>query len=283
MKLLILYNKESKKQLSNKKFEYLKKELNHLYNDIIIPDIKEDERTTDYIDIDCDTILIIGGDGTVHDVISSLLEKNIKRNICFIPAGTCNDYSRNFGYKSFKKSIKIIKDNNIVSKDVYKINDSYFVYGFASGGISMISYDVKEKEKRKQGKLAYYLRILKYIFKSPSNSYYEIKVGDKEINDYFYLVLAVDNKYLGGFKLKKKIRNNFQLILFKKRNKLRGCISFASFILFGRIAKKDTVIKTDSFSLKTLDNINTDGELFESSDVSIIKQENMLNIITNIK
>ena len=93
MKLLILYNKESKKQLSNKKFEYLKKELNHLYNDIIIPDIKEDERTTDYIDIDCETILIIGGDGTVHDVISRLLEKNIKSNICFIPAGTCNDYS----------------------------------------------------------------------------------------------------------------------------------------------------------------------------------------------
>ena len=147
----------------------------------------------------------------------------------------------------------------------------------------MISYDVKEKEKRKQGKLAYYLRILKYILKSPSNSYYEISVGDKEINDNFYLVLAVDNKYLGGFKLKKKIRNNFQLILFKRRNKFRGCISFASFILFGRIAKKDMVIKTDSFKLKTLDNINTDGELFESSDVSVIKQENMLNIISNIK
>ena len=166
MKLLVLYNKESKKKISTKKFEYLKKELSPLYDEIIIPDIKDIERTTDYINVECDTVLIIGGDGTVHDVISALLINNIKRNICFIPAGTCNDYSRNFGYKSFKKSIRIIKENNIVTKDVYKINDSYFVYGFASGGISMISYDIKEKEKRKQGKFAYYFRIFKYILKS---------------------------------------------------------------------------------------------------------------------
>lgn len=283
MKLLILYNKESKKQISNKKFEYLKKELSELYEEIIIPDIKENERTTDYVNLECDTILIIGGDGTVHDVISEVLKQGLKRNFCFIPAGTCNDYSRNFGYTSFKKSVRIIKDNNIIKKDVYKINDSYFVYGLASGGISMISYDVKEKEKRKQGKLAYYIRILKYILKSPANSYYEIEYNANYIKDNFYLILAVDSLYLGGFKLKKNIRNNFQLILFKRRNKLRGCISFASFILFGRIAKKDTVIKTDTFKLKTLDNINTDGELFPSSDIEVSKFENQINIISNRK
>lgn len=280
MKLLILYNKASKKHLSNKEFDYIKNELKALYNEIIIPDIKDNEMTTDYINIECDTILIIGGDGTIHDIISALLEKNIKRNICFIPAGTCNDYAKNFGYKSLKESIKIIKQNKIISKDVYKINDSYFVYGIASGGISMISYDVAEKEKRKQGKLAYYLRIFKYIFKSPSNSYYEINYDNNQINDNYYLVLAVDNLYLGGFKLKKKIRNNFQLILFKKRNKFMGVITFARFIIFGRISKKDIVIKTDNFKLKTLDNINTDGELFPSSDINVSKIKNAINIIT---
>ena len=99
MKLLVLYNKHSNKRIPDKKFAYLKKELSSIYNEIVIPEIVHGTKTCDYVDIECDTILIIGGDGTVHDVISKMLKLNIERNICFIPSGTCNDYSRNFGYK----------------------------------------------------------------------------------------------------------------------------------------------------------------------------------------
>ena len=283
MKLLVLYNEHSNKKLNDKKLNYLKKELSSIYDEIIIPEIEDNKKTSDYVSIECDTILIIGGDGTIHDVISEMLRMNINRNLCFIPAGTCNDYARNFGYSSFKKSIKIIKENNVIKKDVYKINDSYFVYGLASGGISMISYDIQEYKKRRQGKLAYYFRILKYILKTPSNSYYEVSYDNEVIKNNYYLVLAVDNLYLGGFKLRKKIRNNFKLILFKKRNKFKGCISFASFILFGRLPKKDLVIDSNRFIIKTDANINVDGELFESNQIEVEKINNKLNIITKKK
>lgn len=283
MKLLVLYNSGSKKILTEKKFAYLKEQLKSIYDEIEIPEIPIGYKTSDYVDIPCDTILIIGGDGTVHDVISNMLKLNLNRNICFIPAGTCNDYSRNFGYKSFKKSIEIIKQNHIEKKTIYKINDSYFTYGLASGGISMISYDVKEKDKRTQGKLAYYFRILKYIFKTPANSFYEIEYDNKVIKDNFYLVLAVDNEYLGGFRLTKEFRNKFSLILFKKRNRFKGCISFTSFILFGRLPKKDKRIFTNHFKIKTSADINTDGELFEYNDVEVQVIENKLNIISKIK
>jgi len=280
MKLVVLYNKHSNKRFSNKQFDYLKKELGSIYDEIEIPEIAHGTRVADYVNIECDTIMIVGGDGTVHDVISRMLELNIERNICFIPSGTCNDYARNFGYKSFKSAIKIIKNNKIVKKTVYKINDSYFVYGLASGGISMISYDVKEKDKRKQGKLAYYFRILKYIFKTPANSFYEISYDDKVIKDNFYLVLSVDNKYLGGFRLAKKFRNKYSLILFKKRHRLKGCISFTSFILFGRLPKKDIKIEADNFKIKTDANINVDGELFNTNEVEVTRIKDKLNIIT---
>ncbi len=280
MKLLILYNSGSRKLLTKKNLAYIKNELKDIYEEIEIPTIPDGYKTSDFVSIPCDTIMIVGGDGTVHDVISNMLKLNINRNICFIPTGTCNDYSRNFGYNSFKEAIKIIKDNHIEKKTVYKINDSYFTYGLASGGISMISYDVEEKDKRVQGRLAYYLRILKYIFKTKSNSYYEISYDNKVIKDYFYLVLAVDNKYLGGFKLTKKFRNNFSLILFKKRNRFKGCISFTSFILFGRLPKKDIQIFTENFSIKTDANINTDGELFDSNNVNVSVIKDKLNIIS---
>ncbi len=283
MKLLVLYNKGSKKKISEKQFAYLRNELKDVYDEIEIPDIPSDKKTIDYVGIPADSVLIIGGDGTVHDVISTMLKQNIKRNICFIPGGTCNDYSRNFGYKSFKKSIKIIKENNIIKKTVYKINDSYFTYGLASGGISMISYDVKESNKRIGGKLAYYLTILKYIFKTPANANYEIEYDDNVIIDNFYLVLAVDNKYLGGFKLNKKFRNKFSLILFKKRYRLKGCISFASFILFGRLPKKDKQIFADKFTIRTDADINTDGELFKTAEVKVEKLDNYLNVIADVK
>ena len=283
MKLLVLYNSGSRKLLTDKKIAYLKEELKSIYHEIEIPQIPDGYKTSDFVNIPCDTILIVGGDGTVHDVISNMLKLNLNRNICFIPTGTCNDYSRNFGYTSFKKSIKIIKENHIVKKTIYKINDSYFTYGLASGGISMISYDVEEKDKRVQGRLAYYFRILKYILKTPSNSYYEIRYDDKIIEDHFYLVLAVDNKYLGGFKLTKEFRNKFSLILFKKRNRFKGCISFTSFILFGRLPKKDKRIFTDHFYIKTPADINTDGELFEYNEVEVNVLKDKLNIITELK
>ena len=63
-----------------------------------------------------------------NDALSNMLRNNINRNLCFIPTGTCNDYSRNFGYKSFKNSIKIIKENNIVKKTVYKIILTGFLF-----------------------------------------------------------------------------------------------------------------------------------------------------------
>ena len=282
MKLLVIYNRYSNKKISDKKFEYLKKELKDIYDEIEIPLIDK-TKTTDYISIPADTILIIGGDGTAHDIISKLLENNLKRNICFIPAGTCNDYARNFGYKSFKKAIKIIKQNHIIKHDAYKINDNYFVYGIASGGISMISYDVDETKKRKEGKLAYYLRIIKYIFKTPANARYEISYDGNTITDNFYLVLGVDNRYLGGFKLNKKFRNNFKLILFKKRNRLKGFISFTSFIIFGRLPKKDFIVPSDNFKIKTDAYINLDGELYESQEVEVSRCKDALNIISDIK
>ena len=90
----------------------------------------------------------------------------------------------------------------------------------------------------------------------------------------------MDNKYLGGFRLAKKFRNKYSLILFKKRHRLKGCISFTSFILFGRLPKKDIKIETDNFKIKTDANINVDGELFNTNEVEVTRIKDKLNIIT---
>ncbi len=73
---------------------------------------------------DFDTIIVIGGDGTVN--------KAAKYCICtdkilgIIPCGTANLFAEKLGIKTnLKKALSVIKKQNIRKTDVLKINDEY--------------------------------------------------------------------------------------------------------------------------------------------------------------
>ena len=46
-----------------------------------------------------DCIIVIGGDGTLHEVISGLMQakQNVPIPVAYIPAGTGNDFARGYG------------------------------------------------------------------------------------------------------------------------------------------------------------------------------------------
>ena len=52
----------------------------------------------------------------------------------------------------------MIKNFNVISSDVGKINDQYFINVAAAGMFSDISFVVSKEEKKKFGPLAYYFK-----------------------------------------------------------------------------------------------------------------------------
>ena len=271
MKLLIAYNSFSGKGSKYNIIDYIKTELKELYDQIDLYETEGEKSITTHI-IECgsnyDTILTVGGDGTVNEAINGIMQLEKKPKLAIVPHGTCNDIAKSLGLKSPKKAIKIIKKNESHPLNVFKLNDSFFVYGLATGGVSNISYKVSKNAKKRLGKNAYYINTLKTIFEKNPKTKLIIDDGEHHIEGRFYLMLALNTRYLAGVRVKggKKIYNNSKLhiILLKEQHRITGFISFALHILFGYKNKNMIIFDSDKLQIKFHEDVefNTDGEKF---------------------
>lgn len=289
MKLLILINTFSGRLKYVDKIEYIKKELKKVYDIVDVFKNSEDQSIDDYLKSNItfyDVIVIMGGDGTIHKVVNILMKYDNRPNIAFIPSGTCNDTANTFGYKNLANSLKNIKKNLAVDATLYSLNDNYFIYGTAAGGISSVSYNTDTLSKRKMGRFAYYFHTLKLIHKSKEMNL-RVEYNNKVIEDKFYLFLATSSRYLAGIKLADRTLNKgLKVVLFKNRLKLFGLIDFARYVFLGRLFKDDLSFYTDKLKItsKEVIDYNADGELVTSTnEVEINTIPNSISVITNKK
>ena len=97
-----------------------------------------------------DFIMSVGGDGTLNEVISGMVESHKKIPLCILAAGTVNDFANYLNIPSSVNGIvEMIKNFNVISSDVGKINDQYFINVAAAGMFSDISFVVSKEEKKK--------------------------------------------------------------------------------------------------------------------------------------
>lgn len=285
-KMLVVYNPYSRnkykkkvdkiEQVISKKFEY------DIYH------TEGPKSITNYIKNNgekYDVILALGGDGTVNETVNGIMLLEKKPRLAIMPFGTCNDIARSLGLKSVNKALKMIENDSYRHQNVFKVNDSYFVYGLATGGVSNISYRVARGQKKYLGKNAYYLNTIKAVFEKNPKIDLIIDGGKRHIEDTFYLMLALNTRYLAGVRLKggKKNYNDSKLhvVLFKKQHRLQGFISFALFVLFGRVNKNMVTFDATELSIRCQEGtvFNTDGEANEgNTELDIISINDELEV-----
>lgn len=126
-----------------------------------------------------DTIIAAGGDGTVIEVISGMINSDIKLGI--IPFGTGNMLASNLGIPAnLSKAIEIIFDNNTQKIDIGRINNRYFAFMAGCGFDAKIIDETSRERKRKYGLMAYIMEGFKQAF-SPKHISFKIKLDDKKI------------------------------------------------------------------------------------------------------
>ena len=133
-----------------------------------IPEIKQDLENTGYnVDIintqkrksikniiseygkKIDIIICCGGDGTINDLVSSVMLMGEKPKISFIPLGTVNDFARTIGLSRRKYFMPgILKKYSKKKSDVGNFNKKYFNYVAAFGAFTPVSYVTSQKLKR---------------------------------------------------------------------------------------------------------------------------------------
>ncbi len=122
-----------------------------------------------------DCVVCIGGDGTLSETVSGLVQLEDPPLLGYIPQGTTNDVATSLGLPKFPTlAARTIATGKPISFDVGKFNnDTFFTYIAAFGAFTEVSYETPKQSKQALGHLAYLLKGMEQL---PKLTYYPTTV-----------------------------------------------------------------------------------------------------------
>ncbi len=292
-KCLFIYNPESGKCKIKDKEDYIVSRLKEKY-EVEVVHSQYKGNISDFICEHGDEYSVIvgaGGDGTLSEIVNSIMQLKNRPKLGYIPSGTVNDVAHSLLIpRNTKKAVDNILKGDVFSHDVMKINDRYGIYVCCAGLFTETSYATGQKAKKKMGKLAYLLHGAKGVFNTKAINL-KLNYADGEIDGKFAMFLGINSRYAAGMKINKKASLNDGLIdvmlIESKRDRVRLCTVFKSMFLFLRgiefyINKKHIQhLQLSSLSVKADDStvINLDGEKICSGDFKLEVVKEGIDII----
>ncbi|MCI8342778.1 MAG: diacylglycerol kinase family lipid kinase [Firmicutes bacterium] len=112
------------------------------------------------------TLLISGGDGTLNECISGLLEipKERRPVVGYIPSGSTNDFASSLKIpKKLMLAVEMVIKGKLSSIDMGMLNKLCFVYIAAFGAFTDVAYGTPQNVKNYLGHMAYILEGIKRL------------------------------------------------------------------------------------------------------------------------
>lgn len=152
-------------------------------------------------------VMCSGGDGTLDEIVTGMIQSDFKTTIGYIPSGSTNDFANSLKLPTnMKKAAEVIADGEPFSCDVGLFNDDVFVYIAAFGLFTEVSYGTPQEMKNMLGHMAYILEGVRHL--QNIQSYY-MKVTYKSaddlskentVEDDFIFGMVTNSLSVGGFK-----------------------------------------------------------------------------------
>lgn len=147
-----------------------------------------------------DIVVCSGGDGTLDEVVTGMMQSREKLPIGYVPAGSTNDFANSLGIpRSMVKAADVVVEGRNFGCDIGAFNDDYFIYVAAFGIFTDVSYETKQDVKNVLGHAAYLLEGVKRLSSIKS---YQMKIQYDDVcleNEYIYGMITNSNS-VGGFK-----------------------------------------------------------------------------------
>jgi diacylglycerol kinase (ATP) len=146
-------------------------------------------------------VVIAGGDGTVSQVVNSLMDCNV--NFGIIPCGSGNGlaYAANIP-KQPAKALDVIFNSSSSLTDGFYINDQFACMLCGLGFDAKVAHDFAQQPKR--GLLTYVKQVVKNFFSAKTYSF-ELQIGEKKIQtDAYFISIANSNQFGNNFTIAPK-------------------------------------------------------------------------------
>ena len=144
-----------------------------------------------------DLIIVLGGDGTVHEAINGVAELEKRPVLGILPGGTCNDFSRMLRMpQNHAKAARSLMQGKTQLLDVGKVNDHYFLNFWGVGLVAATSTNIDAGQKKVMGKLSYFLSALKTV-QTAEPFQYTIQADEHHLEGEAVMILAMNGRYIG--------------------------------------------------------------------------------------
>ena len=147
-----------------------------------------------------DIVVCSGGDGTLDEVVTGMMQCEEKIPIGYVPAGSTNDFASSLKIpKNMIKAADVVVNGKNFACDIGKFNNNNFIYVAAFGIFTDVSYETNQDIKNVLGHTAY---LLEGVRRLPAVRSYAIKISyDDEIIEGDFIYGMITNSYsVGGFK-----------------------------------------------------------------------------------
>ncbi len=146
-----------------------------------------------------DMVICSGGDGTLDEVVTGMMQRKKRMPIGYIPAGTTNDFAKSLGIPSnMSSAARCAVNGRLFETDIGSFNDDTFVYIAAFGIFTDVSYETDQQAKNVLGHMAYVLEGAKRVGTYPSYRF-TIRANNMLIEDEFMYGMVTNSVSVGGF------------------------------------------------------------------------------------
>ena len=147
-----------------------------------------------------DMVVCAGGDGTLNEVVTGLMQSEVRPPLGYIPAGTTNDFATSLGIPKVPADAAVIAAGDFLhALDIGRFNGRYFNYIAAFGVFTEVSYATPQQSKNIFGRAAY---IMQGVMSLANIKDYHIRVScpEMEVDDHFIYGMVTNSVSVGGFK-----------------------------------------------------------------------------------
>lgn len=158
------------------------------------------EWVKDYADR-MDVLVVSGGDGTLNEAVTGMMNLERIPPLGYIPAGSTNDFAASLGLpKSMQEAAAEIVEGGPYPIDIGRFcKDQYFVYIAGFGAFTEVSYLTPQDKKNWLGHNAYVLEGVKSLA-GLKPRHMRVEWDDQVLEEDFVFGMVTNTISVGGFK-----------------------------------------------------------------------------------